>query len=132
MFGLCQGERGTPSKARIRKPPKPQNANLKASSSTTMCCAGARPVIRTKNDYEEEKAYSFSKEQNEERIKKIEALRNRADANDNRRQQDTNTHMFDRFTYRSDPSYARKLVFTHFFHFFAVAQPFKFKKKNLT
>ena len=110
MFGLCQGERDTSSKNRSRKPPKPQNATRKASSSTTMCCAGARPVVLTKNDYEEEKAYTFSKEQNEERIKKIEALRNRADSNDNRRQQDTNAHMFDRFTYRSDPSYARKLV----------------------
>ena len=111
MFGLCQGERETASKNRSRKPPKPQNATRKASSSTTSsCCAGPRRVVLTKNDYEEEKAYTFSKEQNEDRIKKIEALRNRADSNDNRRHQDTNAHMFDRFTYRSDPSYARKLV----------------------
>ena len=34
-------------------------------------------MVLTKNDYEEEKAYTFSKEQNEERIKKIVALRNR-------------------------------------------------------
>ena len=129
MFGLCQGERDTSSKNRSRKPQKPQNATRKASSSTTMCCAGARPVVLTKNDYEEEKAFTFSKEQNEERIKKIEALRNRANSNDNRRQQDTNAQMFDRFTYRSDPSYARKFFFTHFF---TIAQPFKFKRKNLT